>query len=168
MRFWTAITAIIAFPLIAAESELYQIPMYSHGSHTFYINSEISGTGEAPMLVDTGSGYSVINEETLARLDAKGEAEYISKVRGKMADGSEKIFPLYSIKTLTLGKDCRIFNVKAAVLPNNSRQIIGISTLIQAAPFSMSFQPPLLTLSQCHRHQNVENIGVKDNRGDTS
>ncbi|MDO6459105.1 retropepsin-like aspartic protease [Granulosicoccaceae sp. 1_MG-2023] len=150
MRFLLATALLVlssASP--AQEGTEQQIPMHSRGTNTWYIDSAIADAGRHTMLVDTGSGYSVINEETLARLIESGEAEYVSKLRGKMADGSERIVPLYRIASITLGEHCVIHDINAAVLPRNSRQIIGISTLARAGSFSMSFDPPLLTLSDC-------------------
>ncbi len=155
MRVWVLFMALTATFVCAQESSNY-IPMYSHGSQTYYINSEIADVGEYSMLVDTGSGYSVINESTLQQLLATNQAHYISKLRGKMADGSERIVPLYRISKLSLGESCVLHDIEAAVLPNNSRQIVGISTLMQAAPFSMSFDPPTLILSQCDKIENEQ------------
>lgn len=150
MKNWTIIFALLASSSQVSAQQPHLIPMHSQGSHTYYIDSEIPGVGEFSMLVDTGSGYSVINEYTLDQLIEKDQVEFVSKLRGKMADGSERVFPLYKIDEIKLGKNCVIREVKAAVLPGNARQIIGLSTLIQAAPFSMSFNPPELKLSQCH------------------
>ncbi len=146
--------AFIVKPLYAQEP-IKEILMHSHGSQTYYIDTDIASIGHFSMLVDTGSGYSVINEGTLQRLIAVGQASYISKLRGIMADGSERIVPLYKIASISLGKNCVINNIEVAVLPNNSRQIIGISTLMQAAPFSMSFNPPTLILSHCNQSKQV-------------
>jgi predicted aspartyl protease len=101
------------------------------------------------MLIDTGSAYSVINEETLATLSHKGHAHFVKKLRGTMADGSERVVPLYRITAINLGGNCLINDIHAAILPGKSRQIIGISTLMRAAPFAMSFDPPMLSLNQC-------------------
>ncbi|MCB1755730.1 MAG: clan AA aspartic protease [Gammaproteobacteria bacterium] len=160
MKTGIAALALIALPLQAQDLGTQLIPMHSHGSHTYYIHSEIPGAGEYSMLVDTGSGYSVINEDTLAKLLEGGQAEYVSKLRGTMADGSQRIIPLYKIASITLGENCVIRDFKAAVLPGNTRQIIGITTLVQAAPFSMSFDPPSLTLSQCGTGSPVEQAKV--------
>lgn len=160
MRMGIAALAFFALPLQAQDLRAQPIPMHSHGSHTYYIDTKIPGAGEFSMLVDTGSGYSVINEDTLASLLAVGHAEFVSKLRGAMADGSERIIPLYKIASITLGNSCVINNFKAAVLPGNTRQIIGISTLVQAAPFSMSFDPPSLTLSHCGDIAAVEQAKI--------
>ncbi len=134
-------------PMAVAEQSL--VPMQTHGAQTYYINSEILGAGQYSMLVDTGSAYSVINEQTLASLSSKGQAHFVKKLRGTMADGSERIIPLYRITAINLGGNCLIKDIHAAVLPGNARQIIGVSTLMRAAPFAMSFNPPTLSLNQC-------------------
>jgi len=123
--------------------------MQNQGASTFYVHSTIHGSEECLMLVDTGSGHSVINEATLASLKASGNASFIKNLRGVMADGSSKIVPLYRISAITIGDSCVIRDVEAAVLPNNARQILGISTLQKAAPFGLSFDPPTLSLSGC-------------------
>ena len=132
-----------------ADSEPQQIPMQTYGAHTYYIKSEIPGAGHFPMLVDTGSAYSVINEETLASLSNDGRAHFIKNLRGTMADGSERVIALYRISAINLGGNCLIKDVHAAIFPGKTRQIIGISTLMRAAPFAMSFEPPMLSLNQC-------------------
>ena len=140
---------ILASPLAGASPEQQLIPMQTYGASTYYINSEIPGAGQFSMLVDTGSAYSVINEETLASLSSNGQAHFVKKLRGKMADGSERIIPLYRIAAINLGGNCLIKDIHAAILPGKTRQIIGISTLMRAAPFAMSFDPPMLSLNQC-------------------
>ena len=101
------------------------------------------------MLVDTGSAYSVINEQTLAELTSQGNAQFIKNLRGTLADGSQRVVPLYQIAEINLGGNCVIKDIQAAIINGNARQIIGISTLMRAAPFAMSFDPPLLSLNQC-------------------
>jgi predicted aspartyl protease len=123
--------------------------MQTYGAHTYYISSEIPGAGHFSMLVDTGSAYSVINEETLASLSDEGRAHFVKNLRGTMADGSERVIALYRIPAINLGGNCLIKDVHAAILPGKTRQIIGISTLMRAAPFAMSFDPPMLSLNQC-------------------
>ncbi len=140
---------IFVSPWVWAEPVEQLIPMQTFGASTYYINTEIPGAGQYSMLVDTGSAYSVINEETLASLSSNGQAQFIKQLRGKMADGSEKVIPLYRISSINLGGNCYIKDVDVAILNGNARQIIGISTLMRAAPFGMSFDPPVLTLNQC-------------------
>jgi predicted aspartyl protease len=148
-------------PWVLADSEQQWIPMQTYGSSTYYIDSEILGAGQYSMLVDTGSAYSVINEETLARLSSKGQAHFVKKLLGKMADGSKKVIPLYRIAAINLGGNCLIEDIHAAILPGKTRQIIGISTLMRAAPFAMSFDPPMLSLSQCASSMQQASLDVE-------
>lgn len=151
---------ILASSSSRAEPVQQLIPMQTYGASTYYIDTEILGAGQYSMLVDTGSAHSVINEETLTALNRSGQAHFIKHLRGKMADGSEKIVPLYRIMAMNLGGNCIINNVYAAIIDGGSRQIIGISTLIRAAPFAMSFDPPTLSLDQCEAHEQQANLNV--------
>jgi len=150
MKIWLPmITALWASAGLAENLLSHEIPMETQGSRTFYVQSTIQGSGDAMLLIDTGSGHSVINEETLASLMSSGDATFLKDLRGLMADGSTRIVPLYRISAITLGDGCVIKDVKAAVLPGGTRQILGISALQKAAPFTLSFNPPLLHLSNC-------------------
>lgn len=150
MKVWLAIiTGFWASAGLADSLISHEIPMESQGARTFYVQSTIHGYGESMMLVDTGSGHSVINEETLAGLKSSGDAEFLKNLQAVMADGSSRIVPLYRISSITLGGGCVIRDVEAAILPNNARQILGISALQKAAPFGLSFDPPTLSLSNC-------------------
>lgn len=140
---------ILTSSWVGADPVAQFIPMQTFGASTYYINTEIPGAGQHSMLVDTGSAYSVINEETLVYLSSNGQAKFIKQLRGRMADGSERTVPLYRIAAINLGGNCLIKDVDVAILNGNSRQIIGISTLMRAAPFGMSFDPPILSLNQC-------------------
>lgn len=138
------------------------IPMQTFGAHTYYIDTQIPGAGEYSMLVDTGSAYSVINEATLTSLSSSGNAHFIKQLRGKMADGSERVVPLYRIEAINLGGNCLIKDVQAVMINGNSRQIIGISTLMRAAPFAMSFEPPMLSLNQCLPQEQQSSLEIKN------
>ena len=140
---------VLVSPWAGADSGQQQIPMQTYGARTYYVDSEIPGAGHFSMLIDTGSAYSVINEETLASLSSAGQAHFVKKLLGTMADGSERVVELYRISAINLGGNCLIKDVHAAILPGKARQIIGISTLMRAAPFAMSFDPPMLSLNQC-------------------
>ncbi len=151
MKNLLSVLIMLVSPLLGAapESEQQQIPMQTYGANTYYIDAEIIGAGQYSMLVDTGSAYSVINEQTLANLNQEGRAHFVKKLLGTMADGSERVVPLYRISSINLGGNCLIKNIHVAILPGNARQIIGISTLMRAAPFAMSFDPPMLSLNHC-------------------
>ncbi|MDH3326758.1 MAG: retroviral-like aspartic protease family protein [Gammaproteobacteria bacterium] len=137
-------------PVYSAEMT-NSLPMKDKGASTFYINGHIKGYGITEFMVDTGSGYTTINENTLEILKASGNATYVKKLRGILADGTEKIVPVYRINTLTLGPSCELHNVEAAVFPGKTRHILGLSTLRKTGTFTFSFEPPALVLNDCEQ-----------------
>jgi len=109
---------VMACSANAEDIARFEVPMQHQGASTFYVPSTIEGTEECLMLVDTGSGHSVINEATLKTLKGSGKASFVKNLQGVMADGSTKIVPLYRISAITIGESCTIRDVEAAVLPN--------------------------------------------------
>lgn len=124
-----------------------RVPIQSKGTAAYYIEGHIEGFGTAQLLVDTGSGYTTIDEETLAVLKKSGRAKYLKKLRGIMADGSRKILPVYLIAGINLGGECMVRDVEAAVFPARTRPILGMKTLRKVSPFIFSMDPPSLMLS---------------------
>ena len=125
------------------------VPMRDKGASTFYAPCSIEGYGEVEMLVDTGSAYTTINEHTLEILQKRGLVTYVKDLDAKMADGSSKVVPVYRIASIYVGDDCEIEDVEAAVLPGNTRSLLGLSALSKAGPIIFSADPPRLTLSNC-------------------
>ncbi len=124
------------------------VPMYGKGMATYYVDAEIADLGISEFMVDTGSGYLTINEQTLNALQAREQVQYVKELRAILANGSELIIPVYAIKQLRIGT-CTLRNVEAAVFPARTRQILGLSALNKAAPFTFSVEPPELILSNC-------------------
>ena len=89
------ISALCTNALALADDTQPPIPMQDKGAHTYYIKGQIRGLGATEFMVDTGSGYVTINEHTLEILKSKGEATYVKDLRGILADGQQKIFPVY-------------------------------------------------------------------------
>jgi predicted aspartyl protease len=123
--------------------------MHEKGAATYYIFGHISGYGDTEFMVDTGSGYTTINENTLKILSANGDATYLKKLKGILADGTEKVVPVYRLSTLKLGAHCELHDIEAAVFPGNTRHILGLNTLKKTGSFTLSFEPPTLTLDTC-------------------
>ncbi|MEE9342137.1 MAG: retropepsin-like aspartic protease [Gammaproteobacteria bacterium] len=134
------------------------VPMKEKNASTFYVPTEINGLGTAEFMVDTGSGYTTINEQTLASLQLSDSATYIKDLQGILANGQRMIVPVYRISNLNIGGQCNILDVDVAVFPGKTRQILGLSTLKKAAPFIFSMNPPQLILSHCSEQSTEENI----------
>ena len=140
---------LIAFSGVNASEFDTTVPMRDKGASTFYAPCIIEGYGDVEMLVDTGSAYTTINEETLAVLKKRGMAYYVKDLEAKMADGSQRVVPVYRLSSIHVGGDCEIEDVEAAVLPGNTRSLLGLSALSKAGPIIFSADPPRLTLSNC-------------------
>ena len=142
------VNAVLIAPTSAQEFGTI-IPMREKGSATYYVTTEILGLGAVDLMVDTGSSYTTINEETLAVLIQQQRADYISDLEGMLADGTRLMLPIYSIHSINIGGQCPLRDIEVAVFSGNTRQILGLSTLRQASPFIFSMDPPQLALSHC-------------------
>jgi Aspartyl protease len=158
-KFCTAMAMLIS-PICAFADELTQhVEIRSIGTSTYYVDSYIHGSGDAALLIDTGSGYSTINQETLKRLTATGDATFVKTLEGVMANDARMIVPVYRISGLTLGGKCSIADIEVAVFPSGTRQILGLSALTKLSPFTFNVNPPRLTLSNCQSGHTSANAG---------
>ncbi len=144
--------AAMAFAMTAHAAEpvaTQTVALQRHDAGTFYVKASVQGAGEMDLLVDTGSSYLVLGDDIVQSLEAQGLAKLHHKVRGRMADESVRIVPIYTVAALRLGPSCWVHDVKTAVFPAGSRPILGMQTLERLAPITMSTSPATLDLNQC-------------------
>lgn len=147
--FLTLMSVLISCNLDAQEFGT-SISIHDKGKETYYVKGFITGLGTVDFLVDTGSSYMTIDEDALEVLKTKNQVRYIKDLSGVMADGSRKVVPVYLIDQVTVGSQCILYNVEAAVLPAKTRYILGLSALKMASPFAIYTEPqPKLVLSHC-------------------
>lgn len=139
---------VLSLPVFA-EPNTIVVPIHNNGAATFYLKGKLGNLAYADFMVDTGSGYLVINQESLTQLQKSGQAVYVKVIRGILANGKKFVVPVWRISKLTIDKQCVLRDVDAAVFPGKTRQILGLSALKKAAPFSVSFDPPQIVLSHC-------------------
>lgn len=152
MRFSKALMTLVTGLAAAAAwagDPANDVPMYDKGLSTYYVAGRIGGYGTSEFMVDTGSAYVILTEETLKVLKARGEVRYLRELSGVLADGSRTTVPVFLIRSIHIGSSCVIRDVEAAVLPNAGRNVLGLSALRKAAPFTMTLEPPRLSLSRC-------------------
>jgi predicted aspartyl protease len=143
---------IVAFSLpVFADQHGIAVPIHEKGAATFYLKGKLGDLDYDDFMVDTGSGYLVINQESLAKLKKNGQAGYVKDIKGILANGNEFIVPVWRVSSLTISDQCVLYNVDAAVFPGKTRQILGLTALRKAAPFTLSFDPPQIVLSHCSR-----------------
>ncbi|MDH5218525.1 MAG: retroviral-like aspartic protease family protein [Gammaproteobacteria bacterium] len=147
------ITAIVGFLVtniaFSNSKGITIIPMQERKAQTFYIEGRLGDLANSDFMVDTGSSYSTINEETLSRLQQSGKATYVKDLLGVLADGSEKQVQVYRLSSLTLGNKCEIQDIEVAIFPGATRHILGLNTLRKMGSFEFSFAPPQLIIKQC-------------------
>ena len=141
--------ALLALPVSAEQYADIVVPIHEKGAATFYINGRLGNLEPTEFMVDTGSGYLVINEESLTQLKKGGQAAYQKDIKGILANGQEFLVPVWRISSLTINDQCVLHDVDAAVFPGKTRQILGLTALKKAAPFTLSFDPPQIILSHC-------------------
>jgi len=147
----TILLLVLALPATLPASDLtIGVPMYLKGASTFYISGRIGDMPPSDFMVDTGSSYMTINEETLASLRLTEEPLYLRDLTGILANGDTMRVPVYAVSRVQLGEACLLESVEVAVFPGNTRQILGLSVLLKAAPFVFSTDPPQLQLSNCN------------------
>ncbi len=144
--FW--LLALLTANAVAADA-FHIIPMNQKRLATYYIEASMRGSGDVEFMVDTGAGYTTINEHTLQQLLLADNAVYVGELTGVMADGTRHQLPVYRIKRLVLGAGCVLEDIEAAVFPEKTRMLLGLSALEKAAPFTFSTNPPSLGLSNC-------------------
>lgn len=141
--------ALLIGSTVIADDFGTSIPMRAGNATTYYVKAVAGDLEAMDFMVDTGSGYTTINEETLGELQRNEQAEYLRELRGILANGTELVVPVYRLTHFNIGGGCRLSNIEAAVFPGKTRQILGLSALKQAGPFIFSFDPPNLILSNC-------------------
>lgn len=134
---------------VSAEQYDIVVPIHEKGAATFYLQGKLGDLDYSDFMVDTGSGYLVINQESLALLKKSGQAGYVKDIKGILANGAEFIVPVWRVSSLTISEQCVLHDVEAAVFPGKTRQILGLTALKKAAPFTLSFDPPQIILSHC-------------------
>lgn len=133
----------------ASNPQALTLPLINHGASTFYLKAQLGSLQHTEMMLDTGSGYMTINQDSLSRLKQKGEVTFVKKIGGILANGSKLVVPVWRINRLALSSGCVLHDVEAAVFPGKTRQILGLSALEKAGPLTLSFNPPQITLRRC-------------------
>lgn len=147
----TTLSSLAAGTLCVADET--GIPIHEKRGTTFYVSGSIEGYGDTEFLIDTGASHLAINEHTLKALQRGGHAQYLRRLSGTLADGRRQAVPIYSISGIRIGDNCVLREVEAAVLPGTTRNILGLSALRRTAPFTLSMDPPRLSLSGCGKPQ---------------
>lgn len=144
------LSAVFFFQGLAYGTEFnFAVPIMENETLAYNVDGEIDGYGKTNFMVDTGAGYTAINESTAKILVEAGKAEFKGHVYATLANGEEIELRVYDVASINIGGSCTVHNVNAVVLPGNTRNILGLSALKKTAPFGLSVDPPQLMMSKC-------------------
>jgi len=149
LRYLIPCLLAISFTSNAIAEQSHSIPILISASRTFYIEARIGELNSSKFMLDTGSGYTTINNESFQSLQKDHKIRFVKKIMGVLADGSQRTVDIWEVESLTLNGVCTLKNIQVALMPGTSRQILGLTTLTKAAPFTVSLDPPKLTVSNC-------------------
>ncbi len=123
------------------------IPMELVSSGAYYVKASLDARDSPDMLLDTGSGYVSLSNETFGKIKDKPGTVFQRFITGVMADGKASRVPVYLISELRLSEQCVLHDVEVAVFRNAKRDILGLSALRQLQPRTLQLDPPMLTAS---------------------
>lgn len=149
MFFEVLLVYVLGFSGYVQADQAQSMPLVESAAKTFYVHAAIDMLDSTTLMLDTGSGYSTINQHTFEALQQSQRIHFVKKILGLLADGSRRQVTIWRIDSITLNGSCKLQNIEVAVLPGTSRQILGLGALRKAAPFTISVDPPTLSLSNC-------------------
>lgn len=147
-KFFVLAVLLFACSPTNAASLVTSVPMVEKGTATYFVNAKV-GSEPIDLLVDTGAGYATLNRNLITKLRFDGQAKLIGEIEGILANGDVLVLPVYEIASFQIGA-CTFENIEVAETPPNARNLLGLSVLKRAAPFTLSFEPnPQLVMNNC-------------------
>jgi len=143
------LTAIIFLASVTATASDISIDMHQVDSGNFYVRALASGDIETDLLLDTGSSYVSLSQNTFNKISAVSAPRFIRHIYGKLANGKVEKVPLYALNELKLAENCVLTNIEVAVFSRADRDILGLNALAKLQPFTMQLTPAKLTSAAC-------------------
>lgn len=125
------------------------VPMERAPSGNYYVHGVVEAGVEADFLVDTGSGLVTFSRSLFRSVPGSRDLRSVRRVAARLADGRTHVVDVYELPHLRLGDGCDLGPVEVAVLAGEGANILGMSALGHAAPFSFHTEPPALVLGHC-------------------
>ena len=139
------LAVIVLFSSAPARADTAEIPMHEVRSGAFYIKGNLGGLVDTDLLLDTGSGYVSLSQQTFDLIRDDATTVFQRHITGIMANGRKESVPIYRIGELRLTSECILRNIEVAVFRSTSRDILGLNALMQIQPITLQLDPPLMT-----------------------
>jgi predicted aspartyl protease len=115
----------------------------------YYVPVRINDTITLPFLLDTGASDIVIPADvalTLIRAGALQNGDFIGKSRYRLADGSEAVSDVLSLRELQVGEHS-VTNVTASISPLQGEPLLGQSFLSKFGTVTLDYRRLVLILA---------------------
>ncbi|HKK23797.1 MAG TPA: retropepsin-like aspartic protease [Pseudohaliea sp.] len=142
------IASLCVVSAVAAQDMGLEVPLEQAPGGSLYVDAEAGGVS-ASFLVDTGAGLVTVSEALFERLRRKGAVREVRRVAARLANNRLQALTVYEVAHFRIGEHCELGPVEVAVMPGAGRNLLGLSALGRAAPFTVSMAPPALLLSGC-------------------
>lgn len=150
-------TAVVAEDAVSSfEPFAHEVPLQPTAAGSFTVTGTLGGV-EGEFLLDTGASMITVSSEFFDEMEARQALEPSRRMAARLASGRVEAVDIYRIEALQLGENCQVGPVEVAVMPRGGRNLLGMSVLMQAAPFAVSASPPALALSRCGIEPSVAN-----------
>ena len=145
------IAAAVMFCSMASQNALadmhYAVAMQPSSAGTLYVPGNIASE-EASFLVDTGASMATISETLYKKLRDSDQITHLRQVAARFASSRVQTIEVYEVANFKVG-GCELGPIEVGVIKGGKRNILGLSALSVAAPFSIGMSPPTLSLSHC-------------------
>jgi clan AA aspartic protease (TIGR02281 family) len=125
-----------------------EVQIEKRGS-SYYVPVRINDTITLPFLLDTGAGDLAIPADvarTLIRAGALKSGDLIGKRSYQIANGSEEVSPVVSIREVRVGEHV-VRSVTAGITPANGEPLLGQSFLSKFGAVTVDYKRLVLVLS---------------------
>lgn len=152
----TTLAGLFALPLAAQETTReepaqaigYSVDLTRSGAGSLYMNAEIGGV-VASFLVDTGAAMVTVDKSLFKRMRETGNIREVRRVAARLANNRLQVMTVYEVAHFQVGEGCELGPLEVAVMDGAGRNLLGLSALDRAAPFTIHTSPPAITLSGC-------------------
>ncbi|MFV0276412.1 MAG: aspartyl protease family protein [Parahaliea sp.] len=148
--------AMLAPPAFALDFP-YTVPLHSNASGTLTISTQL-GSSTAEFLLDTGAGIVTIGSRLLDELHRQGSIQPSHRMALRLANNRVQAVQVYRVESLRVGGHCELGPLDVAVLPGESRNLLGLSALNKTAPFAVDVRASTLLLSHCGAEKHLAGL----------
>ncbi len=139
----------LSFPTQAEELDGVIVPL-TFNVATYYTQVALNGI-VGTYLVDTGAGRTIVSHKIFQALSELGELRLVGKIAGHQANGELLKGTRYRVQHMHIG-NCYMEEMVIAYFPDIDQNILGMSSLEEAAPFVFDPGNDRLILTNCDKY----------------